>query len=148
MRRPFKVWEPFLFALQLWLLVLGLASLFLYGGLFLDFHLHTAPVFATLGLGAAFSSSLVGGLLLVRRAAAQPLLDAYGSRMLRQAGWYALRLAAVIVGCGAAGVYGGRLLDELLATGPLLTVFGTVLGYAASVALGLRFTRAVLRAPP
>src|SRR5437879_5397262 len=66
--RPFKVWEPFLFALELWLVVLGLASLFLYGGLFLDFHLHTAPVFATLGLGAAFFSSLVGGLLLVRRA--------------------------------------------------------------------------------
>ena len=143
--RPFRVWEPFLFALELWLVVLGLSSLFLYGGLFLDSRLETAPVFATLGLGAAFLSSLSGGLLLVRRATGRPLLGARQSRALRRAAGYALRLAGIVVGCGAVGVYGGWFLDGALHTRPLLTVIGIVLGYAASVSLGLRFTRAVLR---
>ena len=145
MSRPFKVWEPFLFALQLWLVVLALASLFLYGGLFLDFRVGTAPIFTTLGLAMAFLSSVAAGLYLVGKANEQPLLSPGTSHTLRRASGYALRLGAIIVGVGAAGVYGGWFLDDVLQTRPLLTVVGILTGYLGGVLLALRYTRTVIR---
>jgi len=142
--RPFRFWEPLLLAAELWLVILLSAGASLFGGLFLDARLHTRPVFATLGLALAFTSSVALGLLLVSRASGQPLLEPRTAQRLKQASAYALRLAGILIGIGALGVYGGWLLDAWLHTRPLLTAIGSVLGFAVSVLLGLRFTQATL----
>jgi F0F1-type ATP synthase assembly protein I len=143
--RPFKPWQPFLFALQLWLVVLLAASVSLYGGLLLDARLKTTPVLATLGLGVAFVASLVAGLAVVQRATGRPLLQGRAADTLRQAGGYALRLVGIILGIGAAGVYGGWFLDARLSTTPLLSIVGVVLGFTFGTWLALRYTVFVLQ---
>jgi F0F1-type ATP synthase assembly protein I len=142
--RPFRVWEPFVFALELWLVVIAAASLSLYGGLLIDSLLRTSPLFATLGLGLAFAASVAAGLFVVRRATRQPLLGSPAADRLRQASGYALRLGLIIVGAGALGVYGGWFLDRWLGTAPALSIVGVVVGYASSTLLAVRYTISVL----
>ncbi len=145
MSRTFRVWEPFVFALELWLVVLAAASLSLYGGLYLDARLKTSPLLATLGLGLAFGSSVAGGLLVVRRATGRPLLEPRSAHRLRQASTYALRLGVIIVGAGSIGVYGGWYLDQWLGTEPVLSVIGVLAGYATSMVLAVRYTLGVVQ---
>jgi F0F1-type ATP synthase assembly protein I len=142
--RSFRVWEPFVFALELWLVVIAAASLSLYGGLLVDSLFSTSPLFATLGLGLAFAGSVCAGLYVVRRATRRPLLESSAADRLRQASSYALRLGGIIVGAGAVGVYGGWFLDRWLGTSPALSIVGIVAGYAASTLLAVRYTVSVL----
>jgi F0F1-type ATP synthase assembly protein I len=141
-----RPWDPFIFALQLWALVLTTSAASLTGGWVLDARLGTQPVFSLFGGLLALGASTVIGLWLVRRALGLGPPPPRSSAELLGALGYALRLELIVFGLGGLSVLAGAYLDQQTALAfPIGTVAGTVLGLGAATIVGLRYTAALLR---
>lgn len=141
-----RIWDPFLFALSLWLIVLGTAALSLFSGLWLDVRLGTSPLFEVLGALLALGSSIVAGIWLLRGT-----LDLWGPAQrgrvdLLGAFGFALRIELIVFGLGALAVIPGAYVDLRLQSGTAIgTIAGVVLGLIAATVVAVRYTAGVVQ---